>query len=87
MGCDTVVFSGTDSKKDEATKLGAHSFYATKGVKELNIGARRIDALLVTTSAKPDWSLYLPILAAGAKIFPLTIAEGNLEFPYMVSTT
>lgn len=83
MGCDTVVFSGTDSKKDEATKLGAHSFYATKGVKELNIGPRGLDALLVTTSAKTDWDLYLPIIAPGAKIFPLSVAEGDLTFPYM----
>jgi Zn-dependent alcohol dehydrogenases len=34
-----VVFSSTDSKKEEATKLGASEFYTTKGVKELKVRA------------------------------------------------
>ena len=82
MGCETVVFSGTDSKKEEALKLGASEFYATKGAKELKPKGG-IDVLLVTTAAQPDWSLYQSILNPEAKIFPLTVAEGNFEFPYM----
>ena len=82
FGCDVVVFSGTDSKKEEAMKLGAHEFYATKGLKELKV-SKPIDRLLVTTSAQPDWSLYEPILAPEAAIFPLSVASGNFEFPYM----
>lgn len=56
MGCDVVVFSSTDSKKDEAKALGAHEFYATKGAKSLDIG-RPVDHLVVTTSVNPDWNL------------------------------
>jgi len=56
MGCDVVVFSGTDSKRDEAKALGAHEFYAIKGAKNLDIG-RPVDYLIVTTSANPDWNL------------------------------
>jgi D-arabinose 1-dehydrogenase-like Zn-dependent alcohol dehydrogenase len=52
MGCDVVVLSGTDSKKDEAMKLGANEFVSTKGKSELSV-SRPIDALLVTTSALP----------------------------------
>ena len=52
MGCDVVVFSGSDSKKEEAQKLGANEFIAMKDKKELNIG-RPLNALLVTTSANP----------------------------------
>ncbi|KAL1650842.1 hypothetical protein SLS58_000961 [Diplodia intermedia] len=81
-GCDTVVFSGTDSKKDEALKLGAHEFYATKGKKELDIGAQ-LDAFLVCTSAHIDWATYMPLLAPGATIFPLSIESGDLVVPYM----
>ena len=40
MGCEVTVFSGTDSKKEEAQRLGASSFYATKDVKKLDIGSR-----------------------------------------------
>jgi D-arabinose 1-dehydrogenase-like Zn-dependent alcohol dehydrogenase len=82
MGCKVVVFSGTDSKRDEATKLGASEFYATKGVKELKV-AKQIDHLLVTTASQPDWNLYTPVLAPEATIYPLTVDSGNLEFPYM----
>jgi len=57
MGCDVTVFSSTDSKKEEAFQLGANSFYATKGKKTLDIGEKKIDCLLVTTSAQPGESI------------------------------
>ena len=83
MGCEVVVFSGTDSKKDEATRLGASEFHATKGVKDLSKATRPVDRLIVTTSAQPDWNLYLPLLAPGATVFPLSVAEGDFAIPYM----
>ena len=86
MGCEVIVFSGTDSKKEEATKLGAMEFHAMKNVKgpeELQNTVKPINHLLITTSAKPDYALYSSILAPGATIFPLSVAEGNFEFPYM----
>ncbi|KAJ5305671.1 hypothetical protein PENANT_c041G06596 [Penicillium antarcticum] len=82
MGCQVVVFSGTDSKKDEALKLGAAEFYATKGVKELKISAP-IDNLLVTTSSQPDWQLYLNVMAPNGVISPLTVDANDLKIPYM----
>ena len=82
MGCETVVFSGTGSKREEALRLGASEFFATKDAKELKLD-RGVDVLLVTTSQLPDWNLYLPILSAGAKIFPLSLASGDFALPYM----
>ena len=82
MGCQVVVFSGTDSKKEEAMKLGAVEFHATKGLKELKM-SKPINRLLVTTSQQPDWAMYQSILAPNATIFPLSVAGGNLEIPYM----
>jgi len=82
MGCDVVVFSGSDSKKEEAMKLGAKEFVAMKGKTELDIG-RKVDALIVTTSVQPDWKVILPVMAPTSKIFPLTVAEGNFEIPHM----
>ena len=58
MGCQVVVFSGTESKKAEAMRLGAREFHATKGLKELKIG-EPLDHLLVTTSAQPNWDLFV----------------------------
>ncbi|KAF2008163.1 GroES-like protein [Amniculicola lignicola CBS 123094] len=83
MGCDVVVFSGTESKKEEAMKLGANEFVAMKGKTELKL-QKPVDILLVTTSAQPiiDWELMLPAMAANSKIFPLTVSSGNLTIPY-----
>lgn len=82
MGCEVIVFSGTESKKKEAMALGASEFYATKGLKELKIG-NGVDHLLVTTSAQPDWNLYLSVLNPRAAIYPLSVDSGNLSIPYM----
>ncbi|TKA22131.1 hypothetical protein B0A50_08188 [Salinomyces thailandicus] len=84
MGCKVVVLSGTDSKKEEAMKLGAHEFVATKGAKELKV-SRPIDRLLVTTSAQPQWDLIIPTLAPNAIIYPLSVAGGDFTIPYMPS--
>jgi D-arabinose 1-dehydrogenase-like Zn-dependent alcohol dehydrogenase len=81
MGCEVVVFSSTDSKKTEATKLGSNEFIATKGVQEIKISSP-IDHLIVTTSAQPDWKQYLPLLAPGGSIYPLTVSSDDLKIPY-----
>ncbi|KAF2133796.1 GroES-like protein [Dothidotthia symphoricarpi CBS 119687] len=82
MGCDVVVFSGSDSKEKEARQLGASEFISMKGKKELDIG-RKLDALLVCTSSLPDWSLVLPVMGPTSIIFPLTVSDGNFEIPHM----
>lgn len=53
MGCDVVVFSGSDSKKEEAKQLGAREFVAMKSKDKLDIG-RKLDVLVVTTSVAPS---------------------------------
>jgi len=81
MGCNVIVFSSTEDKRVEAMKLGASEFYATKGVKKLEV-EHLLDYLLVTSSYLPDWSLYLDIMEKQGTVFPLTIAEGSMEIPY-----
>jgi D-arabinose 1-dehydrogenase-like Zn-dependent alcohol dehydrogenase len=82
MGCQVVVFSGTDSKKEEALKLGAKEFYATKGAKQLKLD-QPIDNLIVTTSSQPDWELYLNVMAPNGVISPLSVDSSDLKIPYM----
>ncbi|CAI7594301.1 unnamed protein product [Penicillium glandicola] len=82
MGCQVVVFSGTNSKKEEAMKLGAREFYAIKGVKELKIEAP-LDNLIVTTSSQPDWPIYLNVMAPNGVISPLSVSAEDLKIPYM----
>lgn len=82
MGCEVVVFSGSDSKKDEAKKLGATEFHAMKGVKELKL-ERGIDRLLVTTASPPDWSIYQTAMNPRGIIYPLGLNNGDLQMPFM----
>ncbi|EGN98664.1 hypothetical protein SERLA73DRAFT_54283 [Serpula lacrymans var. lacrymans S7.3] len=82
MGCQVVVFSSTENKRKEAMDLGATEFYPTKDTKTLYIGPK-LKHLIVTTSEQPDWSLYLPVLAPRAAIYPLSISLKDLTVPYM----
>jgi len=82
MGCRVVVLSGSDKKKAEAMKLGAHEFIATKGAKELTVSSP-LNRLLITAAVPPSWDLVLPIMAPRSKIYPLSVSFGNLEIPYM----
>jgi D-arabinose 1-dehydrogenase-like Zn-dependent alcohol dehydrogenase len=70
MGCDVVVFSGTESKKEEAERLGAKEFIAMKGKDSIEV-SRKVDALLVTTSANPGMFYF----ASPLKIYTLTLAR------------
>jgi D-arabinose 1-dehydrogenase-like Zn-dependent alcohol dehydrogenase len=56
MGFEVVVFSSTISKKQSAIDFGASEVYATSGVKQFE-GIAPLDALLITTSFNPDFSL------------------------------
>ncbi|KAJ5887404.1 hypothetical protein N7495_007445 [Penicillium taxi] len=82
MGCQVIVFSGTDSKKKEALELGATEFYATKGLKELKL-EKPIDNLIVTTSSQPDWKLFLEVMAPSGVISPISVDSNDLKIPYM----
>ncbi|RYP88802.1 hypothetical protein DL770_004594 [Monosporascus sp. CRB-9-2] len=82
MGCRVVVLSGTESKRDEAIKLGAHEFVATRDKEELKV-SHPLNRLLVTTSAQPNWDQIIPIMAPGGYIYPLTVAAGDFKIPYM----
>nr|POF01260.1 alcohol dehydrogenase [Quercus suber] len=82
MGCNVIVLSGSDRKKDEALQLGASEFVAMKGAKEVKV-SKKLDRLLVCTSAQPDWNLIVPIMAPEATISPLSVDEGNFAIPYM----
>ncbi|KAJ7694253.1 putative NADP-dependent alcohol dehydrogenase C 2 [Mycena olivaceomarginata] len=80
MGASVIVFSSTDSKREQARDLGATEFYATKGVDKLNIG-KPIDHLIVTTNSLPNWNLFLDVLKPTGSIYPLTINFGNFDIP------
>ncbi|KAH7020726.1 chaperonin 10-like protein [Microdochium trichocladiopsis] len=83
MGCAVVVFSGSEGKREDAVKMGADEFYVvTPQTTSLGIG-KPLDRLLATGNKQPEWSLFLPLMAPRASIYPLTIAFDNLTVPFM----
>jgi len=81
MGCEVVVFSATESKKEEAMKLGATQFIATQGQDKFDIG-KPLNHLLVTTSVPPEWKKFIPLMAPKGVIYPVTVSDGDLQIPY-----
>ncbi|KAK0552038.1 hypothetical protein OC846_002477 [Tilletia horrida] len=82
MGCETVVFSGTKSKEDEARKLGATEFHAVKENPKLQ-GVKPVDVLIVSTSGHPDYKLYTRVVAQRGQIIPLTVSSDPFTIPHM----
>ncbi|KAJ7439379.1 putative NADP-dependent alcohol dehydrogenase C 2 [Mycena latifolia] len=69
----------TESKREEALRLGATEFYATQGVEKFEMG--KPDHLLVTTSLMPDWNPYLSAMKPRSTIYPLTVSFSPLVIP------
>lgn len=82
LGCRVVVLSGSESKRAEAMRLGAHEFIVTRGASELKVSSP-LNRLLVTAAVPPDWAIITPIMAPRSVVYPLTVNKGNMEIPYM----
>ncbi|KAJ7063652.1 chaperonin 10-like protein [Mycena amicta] len=81
-GADVVVFSSTDSKRQEALGLGASEFHATKGVRKFE-GVQPLDHLIITTSFLADWKPFLGVMKPRSTIYPLTVEFSDLVVPMM----
>ncbi|EXJ86688.1 hypothetical protein A1O3_03641 [Capronia epimyces CBS 606.96] len=94
MGCDVVVFSGTEAKRPDAMALGATEFCllppADKGA---GAGAARdlpggvnvnVNVMLLCGGTLPDFDIIMPLLARRATIVPLVIQTKPLVIPYML---
>lgn len=82
LGCEVVVFSGSESKRAEALAFGATEFHVTKGVKEFK-DVKKIKHLLITTSQPPDFNLYFPIPLSSSSPFcsELILSDMSLLWP------
>ncbi|KAG4420794.1 hypothetical protein IFR04_006074 [Cadophora malorum] len=83
-GCDPVVFSRDESKRDDAMKLGATDFHvipsSDNGKLEVKDG---VHVLLFCGGALPDFGRFIEVLARRATIVPLIIQGEPLVIPYM----
>jgi len=90
-GCEVTAFSSSPDKEEEAKKLGAHNFVASKDPEEIEKVANTLDMILVTINVPLDWEPFIAALRAKGKIhfvgaipeikapfFPLLAGEKSL---------
>jgi len=89
FGAEVTVLSTSESKREDAKKLGAHHFVVTKNDEEVAAVAKTFDFILDTVAADHDINLYLTMLRTngtyinvGMPVEPFTVpaftlASGN----------
>ncbi|KAJ7058570.1 chaperonin 10-like protein [Mycena amicta] len=81
MGVLVVAFSTTESKREEAVKLGASEFAVAKEGNEELKKVAPVDHLLITSNVLPDWNLFLGLMKPRGTIHLLTIDFGTFTMP------
>jgi uncharacterized zinc-type alcohol dehydrogenase-like protein len=79
MGAEVTVFSTSQSKEQDARKLGAHNFVVTKDAQNLEPLAGKYDFILDTVSAPHDINLYLNLLRREGVMVLVGAPEKPLE--------
>lgn len=84
-GCEVTAFTSSESKKEEALKLGAHKTLDSKNPDELEAATDQFDFIISTVNVKLDWDAYLNTLKpkgrlhfVGATLEPLDLAVFSL---------
>ena len=80
-GCDVTAFTTSDSKRDEALRLGAHRTLNSRHASELAKATGSFDFILNTTNVGLDWNSYIAALkprgrlhTVGAVLEPMAVA-------------
>lgn len=67
-GCEVTAFSSSESKADEARRLGAHHVVSSRDKAALARLAGSLDFILVTANVPLDWQSYLAALAPDGRL-------------------
>ena len=80
-GCEVTAFTASESKREEALRLGAHHTLDSRDVKALESATNRFDLILSTVNVKLDWNAYVGTLKpkgrlhfVGATLEPIDLA-------------
>ncbi|OLY80689.1 putative mannitol dehydrogenase [Smittium mucronatum] len=80
LGCEVSAFSRSDSKKDEALKLGAHKYVNTSDPAQLEAAKGSLDFLIVTSSSSTNnYETFGSWVDFNGKIILLALPPANLE--------
>jgi len=82
-GCHVTTLSTSDSKKQEALKMGAHQHVITKVPKGEKIQIKeKLNYIFSTVDGQLPWDDYLDLLKPGGKLVVIGVGEGKMEHAY-----
>lgn len=70
-GCRVTAFTSSDSKTEEAKRMGAHDTLNSRDPDALEAAAGRFDLILSTVNVKLDWNAYLNTLKPRGRLHVL----------------
>lgn len=84
-GCEVTAFTSSESKREEARRLGAHRVVSSRDAGAMRTMARSLDLIIVTVNVPLDWDTLMATLApkgrlhlVGAVLEPIPVAAMNL---------
>jgi uncharacterized zinc-type alcohol dehydrogenase-like protein len=86
-GCEVTAFTSSESKRDEARKLGAEHTLDSRDISSLEDAMGSFDLILSTVNVKLDWNTYLSLLKPKGRLHLLgaTLEPLDLQvFPMLI---
>ena len=80
-GCEVTALSSTESKRDEALKMGADNFVSSVSPRDILKQASRFDVLLSTVHAKMDWIGLIQTLKPNGVFCLVGAPPGLIQIP------
>ena len=78
-GCHVTAFTSTESKQEEALKLGAHDTINSRDPQAIQKAANSFDLILSTVNVKLDWNAYLETLKPSGRLHTLGVVTEPLD--------
>ena len=86
-GCEVTAFTSTESKRQEALKLGAHKTLDSGSQQDIEAAANSFDLIISTINVNLDWNLYVSTLKPKGRLHfvGITLEPLNIEiFPMIL---
>jgi uncharacterized zinc-type alcohol dehydrogenase-like protein len=80
-GCEVVAFTSSDSKREEAFKLGAHKVVNTRNSDDLAKLAGSLNFILVTANANLDWPNLINVLTPRGRLHVVGVTPEPVPLP------
>jgi uncharacterized zinc-type alcohol dehydrogenase-like protein len=80
-GCEVTAFTSSDSKTDEAKKLGAHHVVNSRNADQLKKIVGSLDFVLSTVNVELDWPAFIDALAPKGRLHSVGAVDKPVSLP------